>query len=303
MLRRLADLLNDGTNVAQTMHAFAWRDYKNRADSDPPRSPFDGYEWDWGKMLEVLAQRTPIPKEEHLIIDEGQDLPVEFFRYAKLHAATLLTVFADEDQALSDRRTTLAQIRDAADLPQPRLLQNNHRNAPEIARLAEHFHSGCLPAANVQRRTIGSRPRLFRTQDPTTTAELIATWLSNRGGSIGVIVDSNPMGAAMQALLRDRLPDRRIDRYDHVQKNEDLINLHEDGITILNRESVKGQEFDSAFVLELERFLPWQSDAMRRVLYMICARARDYLTLVYGPAPLSAVAVSQLPGSDILERT
>ena len=40
---------------------------------------------------------------------------------------------------------------------------------------------------------------------------------------------------------------------------------------------------------------------MRRVLYMICARARDYLTLVYGPSPLSAGAVSQLPGPDILE--
>ncbi len=41
---------------------------------------------------------------------------------------------------------------------------------------------------------------------------------------------------------------------------------------------------------------------MRRVLYMICARARDYLTLVYGPAELSTEAVSQLPGPHILER-
>jgi superfamily I DNA/RNA helicase len=301
MLPRLADLLNNGAPSARTMHSFVWRDYIRRAGPPPPSSGESSFDYDWPKMLETLAARARLPMEGHLIIDEGQDLAEGFFRYARIHAARVLTVFADDDQALGDRRTTLEQIGVAANLPNPRLLQSNHRNAPEIARVAEHFHAGRLPAGDVHRRPIAMRPRLVQTPGRNATAEMIATWLRNRGGSVGVIVVSNPLGTSLQELLRARLPGRRIDRYDHGLRNEDSINVNEDGITILNRESVKGQEFDSVFVLELDQLLPWRTDTMRRVLYMICARARDYLTLVYGPSPLSAGAVSQLPGPDILE--
>jgi hypothetical protein len=48
--------------------------------------------------------------------------------------------------------------------------------------------------------------------------------------------------------------------------------------------------------------VPCRDRAMRRVMYMVCARARDYLWLVYGPSPLSAVAMAALPGEDLLER-
>ena len=37
-------------------------------------------------------------------------------------------------------------------------------------------------------------------------------------------------------------------------------------------------------------------------MYMMCARGRDHLFLVYGPAPLSAQAIAALPDGDILER-
>src|SRR5262249_48604769 len=160
MLRRLADLLNNGATSARTMHSFVWLDYIRRAGLSPPSSGQSSFDYDWGKMLKTLAGRSHLQRENHLIIDEGQDLAEGFFRYASLHAARVLTVLADDDQALGDRRTTLEQIRTAANLPNPRLLQRNHRNAPEIARVAEHFHAGRLPAANVQRRAIGTRPRL-----------------------------------------------------------------------------------------------------------------------------------------------
>lgn len=300
MLRRLVELLSDGSFSTKTMHSFVGGDYRRRAPGEELSSSFD---WDWPKMLSILAAKKPLPKFDHLIIDEGQDLAEGFFRYASKHAATVLTVFADEDQAIGDRRTTLKEIKSAANLPDPKLLQNNHRNSPEISKVAEHFHAGILPAATVQRGTIGSRPQLIRTAGANSTVEMIANWHNNRGGSIGVIVDSNAHGAEIQGLLKAVLPNARIDRYDHDQKNEDLIDVTVPGITLLNRESVKGQEFDSVFVLELEKMIPWQTETMRRTLYMICTRARDYLTLVFGPAALSAAALSQLPGADILERS
>ena len=66
---------------------------------------------------------------------------------------------------------------------------------------------------------------------------------------MGVIVHSNSFGESIEDLLRGRLPNRRIERYANDLQNEDSVNVNEDGITILNRESVKGQEFDSVFVL------------------------------------------------------
>lgn len=74
------------------------------------------------------------------------------------------------------------------------------------------------------------------------------------------------------------------------------------GVTVLNKDSVKGQEFDTVFVLELERFIPCTIDAEFRAMYMMCTRARDRLFLVYGPERLSAVAEASLPSGDVLER-
>ena len=71
---------------------------------------------------------------------------------------------------------------------------------------------------------------------------------------------------------------------------------------MLNKDSVKGQEFDTVFILELERFIPCTNDPEFRAMYMMCSRARDNLFLVYGPAPLSAKASAALPEENVLER-
>ena len=150
MLRRLAALLSDGAISARTMHSFVWRDYRDRAMVEPPKSGQSSFDYEWEEMLATLTGCEPLPTEDHLIIDEGQDLPEGFFRYA-CHVASVLTVLQMTTRRLGDRRTTLEQIKTAGDLPNPRLLRMNHRNAPEIARVAEHFHAGRLPAATVKR--------------------------------------------------------------------------------------------------------------------------------------------------------
>ena len=94
----------------------------------------------------------------------------------------------------------------------------------------------------------------------------------------------------------------RVDFYDSQEKNEDSISLLDDGITIMNKESAKGQEFDTVFILELKAFIPCRNGAMKRAMYMMCARARDYLFLVPGKVGLSVEAEESLPGPDILER-
>lgn len=177
MLRRLMTLLAAGTRRSKTMHNFVWTNYMARTNVRPPAPAGDPYAYDWTTILATLAaQAQPCAALDHIVIDEGQDLPEGFFQYAARHAARVATVFADDDQALSQRRTTLEQIRAAANLPEPIVLEDNHRNAPEIAAVAEHFHSGRLPAATVRRRSIREVPKLVKSSGLDETAERIALW-------------------------------------------------------------------------------------------------------------------------------
>jgi len=149
----------------------------------------------------------------------------------------------------------------------------------------------------------GDIPQLVQSSRPEVTVERIATELTNRANSsIGVIVDQNPTGKEIHKLLRDRLPESRINVYSNTDQNENSIDVRQPGVTVLNRKSVKGQEFDTVFILELECFIPCRSNAEHRAMYMICTRARDRLFLVHGPGPLSRQAGKSLPDSTILEQ-
>ena len=303
MLRRslqLAARENDIALAASTMHSFVSTNYRRRTRKRPPTATHDAYAYRWDTMAQRLADGGP---DRHaLVVDEGQDLPKDFFAYASRCVAKWLSVFADEEQAIGESRSTLEQIKAAAGLPDPMILSENHRNTPEIARLAEHFHRGRLPAATVVRSRSGDLPHLFRSPNAESTVNRILTELRNRAVSIGVIVDQNATGQAVRDLLRGRAPRSRIDMYSNDEQNEESIDVRKPGVTVLNKASVKGQEFDTVFLLELERFIPCGSDADFRAMYMMCTRARDRLMLVYGPDPLSREARAVLPGADILER-
>ena len=315
MLRRLMELLyeqNRKDEAAETpvlrgsiatMQSYVWSDYKGRTETEPPTPPCDPYAYNWSDMLSVLEQRGAGPNVPHLVVDEGQDLAEGFFAYASRYISRTLSVFADEDQALAAQGLKLEEIRRAANLPRPILLSENHRNVPEVARLAEHFHSGSLPAASVRRARGGGMPRLLEVPSLDAAAARITVWQTNQGGSTGVIVDQNETGRDLHQALRQKLPESRVDFYNNSLRNEGQINMLDDGVTVLNKESVKGQEFDTVFILELHRFLPCRTDGQRRAMYMMCSRARDDLWLICGPGGRITSAIDdELPGPDIVER-
>ena len=160
MLRRLIAQLTkkdeQGRVQAQTMHKFVFHYYRTQTNETAPSAA--SYVYDWKAMFATLKRRGAGPKPMHVIVDEGQDLPKGFFRYLRKFVATTYTVFADEDQALSDERSSLLDIQRAARLDAPFLLSANHRNTPEIARVAEYFHGGDAPVPAVQRPQSGEPP-------------------------------------------------------------------------------------------------------------------------------------------------
>lgn len=140
MLRRSLFLVADEHDIgirASTMQSYVGKDYWQQTQTMVPKVPPDRYEYDWNQMAVRLAKRGP--GTEALVVDEGQDLPPGFFGYASRYIAKTLTVFADEEQAITVKRSTLEQIKTSAGLPDPVILSENHRNTPEIARSCRTF--------------------------------------------------------------------------------------------------------------------------------------------------------------------
>jgi superfamily I DNA/RNA helicase len=303
MLRRLISLTTDNNVDARTMQSFVWHHYSALTGATPPTEPYDNYAYDWDKILEKVAELPPSSQRlSHIVIDEGQDLETSFFKYAIAHICKTLTVFADDDQAISKNSSSIEEIQQAAKLENPIVLTENHRNTEEISRLAEHFHNGRLPVARVRRRIKGSLPVLRKISQPIDLARNISTWYTNFGGLIGVVVALNKTGESILNNLRESLPNVRIDMYSNSKCNENEIDTSKPGITILNKESVKGQEFDAVFLCDLGYFLPCDTDSKKRAMYMMCCRAKDHLIMLDGPKHLSVIALACLPGPEILKR-
>lgn len=303
LLKRLASLLNSqNSNSIQgkTMHSYVGSDYWSITGVFPP--VFRPFEYKWNELKPALARFEKVKKPyDYLLIDEGQDLPIEFYEYAQKRVNIALNVFADEDQGLH-KVTTLQEIKKVGGFQKIHLLTKNHRNSPEIAKVGQFFHTGILGAPTVLRSQTYQKPELFHYPSIEDVISKIEVTFKNKGGGIGVVVTSNKTGKNVHSELKKKFPNKRVDFYTHELKNEDDINILTDGITIMNKESVKGQEFDTVFVLELENLVPCTDNSMKRMMYMLCARARDVLYLCHGEE-LSVAALQGLPGPALLERS
>lgn len=302
MLRRMIQLLSPQVE-SSTMHAFVGRDYRDRTGEEIPHEPADEYKYQWDAMCRRLDSLSTIGvRIDCAILDEAQDQEIGSFKYM-LRIANTLNIFADTEQAVSASYTSYQDIMDVTGIAESIVLADNHRNCPEVAQVAAHYHDGTLPIARVRRPRSGQTPRLRRAQTIEEASALISTWLVTRSGSIGVIVKTNEYGLKLQHAIQQILPNRRVDRYASENPNDERIDLSEPGITILNYRSVKGQELDSVFILQLDDFIPCRNPVDKRIMYMMCSRTRDFLFLVHCNKALSPVAESSLPGSNLLERS
>lgn len=304
MLVALAEQLGGPSVQAITMQRLVWGHYRAQTRKTPPR--IGDYAFDWAEILRSYRRAKVTPEIGHLVVDEAQNLPPGFFAWARF-AARHLDVFADEHQALDDVHSTLKAIRDGAGLPEPVRLIMNHRNTPEIADLAKHFHGPdlLLPPARVKKGRSGELPRLIEVDSLDDLAARAVTRLRNRAESIGVIVRTGKEVTRLAQLLRAKAPrGERVDAYtkDTARGAERGIKLLDRGVTVLTGEAVIGLEFDTVYLLDLARSLPCRTATARRRMYMLCARARESLFLVNGPVKLRPAALAALPSKDYLAR-
>ncbi|MGO1071789.1 AAA family ATPase [Lysobacter sp. CA199] len=287
---------------ASTMHQFASKHYyDNTGNYAPEPSPFN---YDWVRIIADYQQRGITPHIEHVLIDEGQNLPAGFFEWIVRFVAKVVTVFADENQTTSAGRASILDIYRCLGT-NPVLLSVNHRNTREIARLAEYFHRAAqVPPATVARAPSGDLPRLARFSGLDALTAAVALHYRNRGGSVGLIVRRmDEVQHLTEGLARTLGKDVRVEGYVSAEpQGHDRIRTMDRGVTVLTGESAIGLEFNTVFLQDLERSLPATEVVDARRMYMLCARARDILTLVDGPDALPPHKLSGLPGPDLLQR-
>ena len=266
----------------------------------PPK--IDDFQYDWQYMFEKLAvhvgEKKSVQDLGHLIIDEAQDFPPAMFRLLRFAMINLkgsgITIMADENQRLNeDHNSTIGQINGELAIPNERqfLLTENFRNTREVAKLAAYFYVG-LPTGKPKAPTRkGGKPVLVATRSMDEQVQYLVDAVTNRAfGEVGVFAQTDSMRHKLYNKLQHRLRGKyRVQTYSSKEKYkdehpvDDLVFDKKGTLTVINRQSCKGLEFDAVFIPEIQA-MPIDGsnlDTFKMNMYVMCSRARQALILLY----------------------
>ncbi len=264
-------------------------------------------EIDWPKTKQIVQEQNQLPERpEYLIIDEGQDMPPDFYQALIALGFENIFVVADQNQQIiSGQNSSRKQIQIELGIDPSKVveLKKNFRNSAAIARLAREFHTGDPATPLVQIPETSSTPcllpilftysksqfnsvieRILKMADrePTKLIGVIAPnnfirndFFDALTGSTGMIAFDNP-----PPLIRT-----------YHKASKDPVNFHQGGIIVINAQACKGLEFDYVFLADIDVY-PYNivhHDALKRLFYVMVARARNNLTLLRSAGSSSPV--------------
>lgn len=270
-------------SVVDTYHRWFRSFFRAAYGRNPPA---DGFRYDWNECKRVMLS-NPLPERDrrHFIIDEGQDLPKDLYLTLKL-ASQSMTVFADENQRITDDQSTIAEIAAATGITDIRSLRRNHRNTDAIAAFAATFHTGkgSDPIGNGTSRDPGPRPALDRydTRDAAIAA-IAAHERQHSTERIGVLLRYTHQVKGFYTRLSGSTKNRVQTYLNRKERGRIPIpDLSKPGISLVTWTSSKGLDFDTVFLPELQAVKDDPaSEGFRMQLYVLASRARRRLFLQY----------------------
>lgn len=112
----------------------------------PPRKPkgFRAIEWESAIRICQESEQGNAVSLPHLIIDEGQDMPPEFYQCLAILGFENFFVVADQNQQITAENSSIMDLRNALGISPEEVieLKTNYRNSYPIARLAREFYTG-----------------------------------------------------------------------------------------------------------------------------------------------------------------
>ncbi len=268
-------------------------------DYDPPK--ISDFHYDWSQMLEKMAIRLSEKQEitdwGHLIIDEAQDFPNEMYAFFRFVSSKMknggMTILADENQRLNEsENSSISEIKKSLAIDEKNfyLLTENFRNTLEIALLASTFYVGLPTGIPALPKVRGDKPELFKAKSLNEQVDYIVKSLRIRGyGEVGVFAQNDNMRQTIFNKLQHQLKNTQYSVQSYSSKNEnefpaDQLVFDQAGtVTVINRQSCKGLEFDAVFIPEIQVMPIDESnlDSFRMNMYVMCSRARKALCLLF----------------------
>jgi superfamily I DNA/RNA helicase len=270
--------------AVSTYHSWFPRIWKAHYNEEPPK--LDTFTFDWDKCLAKLM-KNPIPRKKlHILIDEGQDMPADFYLVVNQVAASL-TVFADENQRITDQQSTIDDIKASTGISDVRELTRNYRNTLPIAKFAATFYTGLrtgipnLPPSSAR----GEKPALYQHDNMFAELASVVTYERNYPDhTIGVIVPKRELIKKMYNRLKDKTKNP-VQVYMSQKPGETplpKIDFGAPGVKIVTHASAKGLEFHAVFLPQINTY--WgdpASDDVKMKMYVLSSRARRVLNLSY----------------------
>ena len=281
--------------VSRTWDGWFRGMFRERAGQPVPvRDPNDGgyREIDWAGVEGII--RT-LPDDDasrssrlpFLVIDEGQDMPREFYSALVNLGFDRFFVVADQNQQITEANSSRQDIADclaieAADVIE---LRQNYRNSFPVARLARAFYTGdpASPPPELPESAPGAVPLLYAYEPGNLSAVVQGILrLADRDPRklIGVIAPNNRVREryleALQSVeVRLDNPQPTIETYH--QGNRAEVAFDEGGILVINAQACKGLEFDIVVLADIDEhyFRHGDPDVAKRLFYVMVARAKE----------------------------
>ena len=309
-----------GELSSATWMAWFYKRFKAVTGEPVPQQAADGFQpIDWEGVLRIAADTPPVADAPFLVIDEGQDMPPQFYRALVQLGFERFFVAADQNQQIHDPHSSRQGIEtelgiDTGDVIE---LKHNYRNCGPVAKLAGAFRTGdpasppvALPSrpgspawlcdyapgrfADICRRIVKRVDR-----DPATLVGVIAP----NDGVRERYVES--LGAAVKSLSEVAGLDNGEPRIETFHgKHRPNVRFDEGGILVINAQACKGLEFDVAVLADIDqhRAAPNDLDAARKLFYVMAARAREQVILLRRRGASSRIDDILPDDPDVLQR-
>ena len=280
------DGLESRTWDAWFREVFAEASKRSIPKKSPNRHGYRSIDWEGvAQAIEAMPFETNV--HPYLIIDEGQDMPPEFYSSLADLGFERFFVVADQNQQITEANSTRRDIQhrlaiDAQDVVE---LRENYRNRYPIARLARTFYTGdpASPPPGLPKESRGAIPRLFSYQlkDIAKVACRILRHADRDPRQlIGVIAPNNPVRERyFDALLSTEieLDNERPPVNTYYTDNRADVAFDEGGILVINVQACKGLEFDTVILADIDEHYHRRDDpdVAKRRFYVMVARARE----------------------------
>lgn len=264
-----------------TFHKWLWGFWRKHYGTSPPTLPGKSFEPNWPEVIHhFVSNPVELGGLAELIVDEGQDLSLNFFRIAHLMARNI-TVFADENQQLFDNNSTLREIETAIGASDHVVLRRNYRNTAQIAAVAAKYYSGTPTGIPDPPERHGDKPTLRRYATVDDFLEFVIRYAKAHSNlNIGIAC---PNQKTQRRLFRELETSRLsvpVQQYISASPAHRVLDFDSPAVTLVSYKSLKGLEFDTLFVPELQQITADPTSAATRMtFYVVMSRARDELHL------------------------